>query len=92
MYYYPCEVYSSYCIYHRVTCESIEKFLRGKGRKMWAERASKLAVVLVDSGTSGADLTGSDNTGLPLVQLRDIIHKVRVYYRLNYSTLELGVV
>ena len=46
---------------------------------MWAERASKLAVVLVDSGTSGADLAGSDNTGLPLVQLRDIIHKVHVF-------------
>ena len=61
----------------RVTCESIEKYLRGKGRKMWAERVAKVAIVLVDVATTSSDLADSDGSGLPLLQLRDAIHKVR---------------
>ena len=46
---------------------------------MWMERASKVAIVLVDCATSGADLSGSENDmGLPLIQLRDVIHKVYI--------------
>ena len=73
-------VLSSCCyssLLYRVTCEVVEKFQTGKGRKMWAERASKLAIVLVDCGSTAADLSAPDNAGLPLVQLRDAIHKVR---------------
>ena len=60
----------------RVTCESIERFQGVKGRKMWAERASKLAIVLVDCGTTSSDISTPEDTGLPLLQLRDAIHKV----------------
>ena len=37
------------------------------------------AIVLVDAATTSADLASSGAAGLPLVQLRDAIHKVDVY-------------
>lgn len=62
-----------------VTSDSIAKFLRGGGRKMWKERGSKLAIILVDATTTSAALSVSDTAGLPLFQLRDAIHKVSAW-------------
>ena len=61
---------------YSVTSDAIEKFLRGNGRKMWRQRASKQAIVLVDGATTSAELSLADTAGLPLSQLRDAIHKV----------------
>ena len=68
---------------YRVTYESLERFLRGKGRKMWTERANKIAIVLVDCGSTSSEV--SSDTGLPLVQLRDAIHKVYTMFNVLIS-------
>ena len=75
----------------RITCDSITKFLRGSGRKMWEKRESKEAIVLVGCATSSANLSSSVSAALPLTQLRDVIHKVEVTHTHTLTYIQIHV-
>ena len=62
-----------------MTTESVVQFLRGKQKRLWGERGSKKWVVLLDEGSKVTELSSTGGDNVPILALKDAIHKVAAF-------------